>query len=425
MNSRQPIPVVVLAGFLGSGKTTVLNHLLAHRAGTRIGVVVNDFGSIEIDAMSVAGQVGDSMVSLGGGCLCCAVDGSELDAYLEKLAAPAHRIDVIVIEASGLAEPQEMIRMLMASENPDIRYGGMVEVVDAAEFDATRSRHPETDRHLAVADLVVLNKTDRVDDAERTRIEGLLRTLCAPGTPVVGADHGRIDPELLFDRRPWTETRGQLSFEDLLVQDGENDHAGHGGHGGHEGHAGHLHAAYESLEFSCEQALSPRRFIDFLDRRPAGLYRIKGFVHFGVPGHDERYEVHAVGRFLRFAPQPWGRGEARRTQLVLIGSGTDGPGLLRELDACREPAPHTARPESMWGVLRYAARPPADTEAGIDPHPDVDPDADPDPDPDAGTGSAVGITDPDLDIAGRSGAGAPAQATSTPNSRNRSSSPPR
>uniref|UniRef100_A0AAU2JXK4 GTP-binding protein n=1 Tax=Streptomyces sp. NBC_00049 TaxID=2903617 RepID=A0AAU2JXK4_9ACTN len=347
MNSRQPIPVVVLAGFLGSGKTTVLNHLLANRGGTRIGVVVNDFGSIEIDAMSVAGQVGDSMVSLGGGCLCCAVDGSELDAYLEKLSAPVHRIDVIVIEASGLAEPQEMIRMLMASENPDIRYGGTVQVVDAAEFDTTRAKHPETDRHLAVADLVVLNKTDRVDTAERARIETRLHTLCAPGTPVVGADHGRIDPELLFDRRPWTETRGQLSFEDLLA---EADDQG-------RDHCSHAHAAYESTEFTSDQALSPRRFIDFLDRRPSGLYRIKGFVYFGVPGHEEKYEVHAVGRFLRFAPQPWGRGEARLTRLVLIGSGTDGPGLRRELEQCREPAPQEAHPDSMWGILRYVARP--------------------------------------------------------------------
>ncbi|MGW7137964.1 CobW family GTP-binding protein [Streptomyces xanthophaeus] len=360
MNSRQPIPVVVLSGFLGSGKTTVLNHLLGNRGGTRIGVVVNDFGTIEIDAMSVAGQLGDSMLSLGGGCLCCAVDGSELDAYLEKLAAPAHRIDVIVIEASGLAEPQEMIRMLMASENPDVRYGGTVQVVDAAEFDATRARHPETDRHLAVADLVVLNKTDRVDEAERARIEARLAELCAPGIPVVGAEHGRIDPELLFDRRPWTETRGQLSFEDLLAQ------AQAQGQDQDEGACAHVHAAYESTEFVSEQALSPRRFIDFLDRRPAGLYRIKGFVWFGVPGHDERYEVHAVGRFLRFAPQPWGRGEARLTQLVLIGAGTDGPGLLAELAACREPAPQEARPESMWGVLRYVARPAAESEAEAD-----------------------------------------------------------
>ncbi|MET8294055.1 GTP-binding protein [Streptomyces sp. NPDC005180] len=357
MNSVQPIPVVVLSGFLGSGKTTLLNHLLAHRGGTRIGVVVNDFGSIEIDAMSVAGQVGDSMVSLGGGCLCCAVDGSELDAYLEKLAAPAHRIDVIVIEASGLAEPQEMVRMLVANENPAVRYGGLVQVVDAAEFDATRAAHPETDRHLAVADLVVLNKTDRVDAAERARIEAEVAALAAPGTPLVGADHGRIDPELLFDRRPWTETRGQLSFEDLLAEAG--DHAHEDGD-----HGGHAHTAYDSVSFTTDQALSPRRFIDFLDGRPAGLYRIKGFVWFGVPGHQERYEVHAVGRFLRFDPGPWGRGEPRRTQLVLIGRGIDGPALLAALEACREPEPGRTRPESMWGVLRYAPRPAEEDRAG-------------------------------------------------------------
>ncbi|MFF7502821.1 CobW family GTP-binding protein [Streptomyces lavendulae] len=386
MNSRQPappartVPVVVLSGFLGSGKTTVLNHLLAHRAGTRVGVVVNDFGSIEIDAMSVAGQVGDSMVSLGGGCLCCAVDGSELDAYLEKLAAPVHRIDVIVIEASGLAEPQEMVRMLVANENPAIRYGGLVQVVDAAEFDATRAAHPETDRHLAVADLVVLNKTDRVDAAERARVEGELAALCAPGIPVVGAEHGRIDPELLFDRRPWSRTRGQLSFEDLLAEAAEHDHADG------EDHQGHLHAAYEAVEFTSHQALSPRRLIDFLDRRPAGLYRIKGFVWFGVPGHQERYEVHSVGRFLRFTPGPWGRGEPRRTQLVLIGSALDGPGLLHELADCEEADPRSVPPESMWGVLRYVDR--ADRAEGV---PDGDgPDGDvPDgdvPDGDPGSG---------------------------------------
>lgn len=166
---KQQITVIVLAGFLGSGKTTLLNHLLRNRAGNRIGVIVNDFGAIEIDAMTVSGQVG-STVSLGNGCLCCAVDASELDTFLETLTGPAARLDVIVIEASGLAEPQELVRMLLASDNPHIVYGGLVEVVDAAEFDATRERHPEIDRHLAVADLVVLNKTDRVGSEERARI---------------------------------------------------------------------------------------------------------------------------------------------------------------------------------------------------------------------------------------------------------------
>ncbi|MET7437621.1 GTP-binding protein, partial [Streptomyces sp. NPDC005568] len=159
--SSPQIPVVVLAGFLGSGKTTLLNHLLHHSGGSRIGAIVNDFGAIDIDAMAVAGALGDSTVALGNGCLCCAVDAGELDDYLERLARPSAGIDVIVIEASGLAEPQELVRMVLASENPRVVYGGLVEVVDAAEFDATRERHPEIERHLALADLVVVNKLDR------------------------------------------------------------------------------------------------------------------------------------------------------------------------------------------------------------------------------------------------------------------------
>ncbi|MFJ5849399.1 CobW family GTP-binding protein [Streptomyces sp. NPDC092903] len=353
--SRQ-IPVIVLAGFLGSGKTTLLNHLLRHRAGNRIGVIVNDFGSIEIDAMTVSGQVG-STVSLGGGCLCCAVDVSELDSYLETLTRPAARLDVIVVEASGLAEPQELVRMLLASDNPHIVYGGLVEVVDAAEFAATRERHPEIDRHLAVADLVVLNKTDRAGEAEQLRIR---EAVAATGSTaaVVSASYGRVDPELLFDpalRPDGEEKARQLSFEDLYLE----ERAAESG----EEH-GHLHAAYESLDFTSDVPMSPRRLMAFLDSRPEGLYRIKGYVDFGAGDPDNAYALHAVGRFLRFAPQPWTRGGPRLTRLVLIGSGIDVPALRKELEGCRAPdgptpdtAQDAAHERSMWGVLRYVRGP--------------------------------------------------------------------
>lgn len=360
------IPVVVLAGFLGSGKTTLLNHLLRHSGGTRIGAIVNDFGSIEIDAMAIAGQV-DSTVSLGNGCLCCAVDASELDVFLEKLTRPSARLDVIVIEASGLAEPQELVRMILASENPHIVYGGLVEVVDAAEFDATRDRHPEIDRHLALADLVVLNKADRVAEAELVRVRETLGRLCE-GTAVIPASHGRVDPELFFDRKPKAETIGQLSFEDLYDAENETgddtggeDHPhdcpdGHDCHGRHH-RAAHLHAAYDSASFTAEEPMNPRRLMAFLDNRPDGLYRIKGYVHFGAADPRNRYAVHAVGRFLRFYPAPWARGAQRLTQLVLIGSGIDAETLRRELETCRETGPQdaaTADEHGMWGVLRYA-----------------------------------------------------------------------
>ncbi|WP_409060107.1 CobW family GTP-binding protein [Streptomyces sp. SYP-A7185] len=346
------IPVVVLAGFLGSGKTTLLNHLLHRSGGTRIGAVVNDFGSIEIDAMAVAGQLGDSTVSLGNGCLCCAVDVSELDAYLERLARPSARIDVIVIEASGLAEPQELVKMVLASENPHVVYGGLVEVVDAVEFDATRQRHPEVDRHLGIADLVVVNKTDRVPEEERERVLALVRGL-TDRAAVVPASYGRVDVELLLDRKPVGERTGQLSFDDLHDHEEKEEKEEEGG-----GHHDHLHSAYESLSFSSEVPMAPRPFMALLDSRPAGLYRIKGYVDFGAADPRNKYAVHAVGRFLRFYPEPWAPGEPRLTQLVLIGSGVDVPGLEKELEASRAYAPHADADEhSMWGVLRYVQEP--------------------------------------------------------------------
>lgn len=353
-SSGRQIPVVVLAGFLGSGKTTLLNHLLHHSGGSRIGAVVNDFGAIEIDAMAVAGALGDSTLSLGNGCLCCAVDGSELDVYLERLARPSAGIDVIVIEASGLAEPQEIVRMVLASEHPGVVYGGLVEVVDAAEFGRTRAEHPEIDRHLGLADLVVVNKTDRAADAER--VLDVVRSL-VDRAAVVPATHGRVDPEFLFDCRPGEERVGQLSFDDLprhgpADADAEDDA---------DEHTGHLHAAYDSLSFASAAPLDPRRLIRFLDSRPEGLYRIKGYVDFGPYDPGNRYAVHAVGRFLRFYPEARPAGAERLTQLVLIGTGIDTATLRKELEACVAEAPHADAPhtdeQGMWGVLRYVQDP--------------------------------------------------------------------
>ena len=241
--------------------------------------------------------------------------------------------------------------MLLASDNPHIVYGGLVEVVDAAEFDDTRGRHPEIDRHLGVADLVVLNKTDRIEDEERSRIRKAIAAT-GSGAAVISATYGRIDPELLFDPalRPDGEERmRQLTFEDLLLEEGAEGSA--------EAHAGHLHAAYESVSFTSDVPMNPRRLMAFLDSRPEGLYRIKGFVDFGAADPANRYTVHAVGRFLRFYPEPWPPGEERLTQLVLIGSDIDAAALRKALAACEQNGPQdTPDEQSMWGVLRYAPR---------------------------------------------------------------------
>jgi G3E family GTPase len=348
--------VVLVAGFLGAGKTTLLNHLLANREGARVGVVVNDFGSVNIDALAVAGQV-DTMVSLGNGCLCCAWadtaarsasdegggggkgGASGLDAMLGRLSSAEAGIDVIVVEASGIAEPRDLIRLMIASENPDIRYGGLAEVVDAAEFDAARERHPELADHLRLADLVVLNKADRVPAEALAKVTATVEEL-APGRPLLVTAHGRVDPRLFFDPEPRGERAGQLSFDDLREDD---DHD----------HSRHLHAQYETVTFTAVTPLAPRAFVEFLERRPAGLYRMKGHADFGPTGARSRFGLHTVGGFVQVERTPWPPDRPRRTELVLIGAGLDTDAVLAELDGCLADDPDTVDERGMLHILRY------------------------------------------------------------------------
>lgn len=334
--------MVIVAGFLGAGKTTLLNDLLRNNRGTRIGVVVNDFGAVNIDAMLVAGQV-DAMVSMGNGCVCCAVDVSELDDLFTRLTEPRAGIDVIVVEASGLAEPRNLVRMVVGSENSRIRYGGLLEVVDAGEFAASRERHPELASHLRLADLVVVNKSDRVDPAHLAELRAQIAELTG-GAPVYATTHGRIDPGLLFDpsrRGSGVRVGEQLSFDELL-------------HDEHEERGGcdhrHLHDDYTSVAFIEAAALHPRRLIDFLEDPPAGLFRAKGFVTFAAPGHG-RFLLHLVGRAITLEPAPRSRGEG--TELVLIGTGLDTGALLDRLRATVHNGPGSLGDQAMLAVWRY------------------------------------------------------------------------
>ncbi|KAF0846528.1 CobW family GTP-binding protein [Nocardia caishijiensis] len=336
------IPVVIVAGFLGSGKTTLLNHLLRNNRGTRIGVVVNDFGAVNIDAMLVAGQV-DAMVSLGNGCVCCAVDVSELDDLFAQLAQPRSAVDVIVVEASGLAEPRNLIRMVVANPNPRIAYGGLVEVVDAEQFGETCTRHPELIAHLKLADLVLVNKADRVTADALTALRARLGEWVGQ-VPVYATTHGRVDPGLLFDERTREEPKvaQQLSF-DALLDDHDHDDPDHR----------HFHDDYVSVSFTSERPLNPRALVDFLENPPHGLFRAKGCVAFAVEGERRKFEMHLVGRHVTFTPGTWARGEPRVSSLVLIGAGLDTDAALKRLHTTVFEGDSPLDDQAMLGIWRY------------------------------------------------------------------------
>ncbi|OZB83588.1 CobW family GTP-binding protein [Microbacterium sp. 13-71-7] len=281
------IPVIAITGYLGAGKTTVLNHLL-RAPGARLGVVVNDFGSINVDATLVSGQI-DEAAAISGGCLCCLPDTGGLDDALERLSHPRLRLDAILIEASGVAEPGALARVIRFSGAERVRPGGVVEVIDAYEHFRTVDTHPEPPARYAAASLVVLGKTDLLAEHERAdtlaRIRERVR-LRNPSVHLVEAQSGRIDPSLVFDTASAEDPVDELPLARLLREEA----------GGHD----HPHA--EAVSVALTGPVPPGALVDLLEDPPSGAYRVKGRVRVRGAKGERGYLVNVVGSSVHVEP---------------------------------------------------------------------------------------------------------------------------
>jgi len=198
-----PVPILLVTGFLGAGKTTVVNHLLANAEGRRIAAIVNDFGAINIDAELIAGA-SDGVVSLANGCICCSLEG-DLLRTLSTLLRRDPKPEYIVIETSGVADPADIVRNLM---DPVILREAPLEtvlcVMDAATLPAALDDALMRSQ-LRAADIVALSKLDLADESAGARMREAIRAQRVPAV-VVDARHGEIPSALLFpaavDRAP-------------------------------------------------------------------------------------------------------------------------------------------------------------------------------------------------------------------------------
>ena len=243
-------PITVVTGFLGAGKTTLLNHLLRQPELARTAVLVNEFGEIGLDHLLVQKLDADTVL-LNAGCLCCTIRG-DLVRALRNMLPRARRDEVtrIVIETTGLADPAPILATLINDPvvNSAYRLDGVVTVVDAVHANNQLDSQPEAVRQVAVADRIVLTKTDLADAS------GLRRRIARlnPGAPVLEAVLGVIDPEAVLAAGPFNpRTRGAevakwidaAAFETAAQADGHHDHpqahAGHQGHGDDHSHTDH------------------------------------------------------------------------------------------------------------------------------------------------------------------------------------------
>ena len=327
-------PVIILAGFLGAGKTTLLNHLLRHNNGQQIGVIVNDFGEVNIDSLLVSKQTENTM-ELSGGCICCQLGDSDLEESLSMFAHAGSTTDVVIIEASGIAEPVDLKKLILYSPNKNVRLGGVVYVIDAVNFAKTAQQHPEICDHVRTSDLLVVNKTDIATETQLADCLAQIHKL-NPDAPIVRTAQGKLNPELLFDH---AEKEAQQLTLGAAPSNEPHDHT-------------HLHDSFTSVSFHSKKPLSPKHVQDMLAKLPTNIFRLKGVLYYGMKGFEQKVVLHKVGQHLTQRAEEWHSHETPASDIVAIGVDLDKTAVQKLLQNCIDPSPDNITPDDMIDIMR-------------------------------------------------------------------------
>lgn len=324
------IPATVVTGFLGAGKTSLIRHLIEHGGGRRLALLINEFGDLGVDRSIIDGCGipdcrEDDVIELANGCICCTVADDFLPA-MRRILARDPRPDHIVVETSGLALPKPLVRAFAWPEvKTRVTVDGVLVVADAdavlagrfatdpQALAAQRADDPALsheegpleelfEEQLGCADMVLINKADRIGAGDIARVEAAIRPHLRPSVRLLWTSHGRVDPRVALGLRMAAE-------DDLASRPSHHDD-------GEE----HGHEDFESFVVALPPVIDPAA-LELRLREAAARFdilRMKGFV--AVQGKPLRHVVQAVGgRVERYFDRPWRPDEQLRSGLVVIG----------------------------------------------------------------------------------------------------------
>ncbi|MAH87142.1 MAG: cobalamin biosynthesis protein CobW [Kiloniella sp.] len=340
----QKVPVTVVTGFLGAGKTSLIRHWLENAGGRRIALIVNEFGDVGVDGEILRGCgiescSDDDIMELANGCLCCTVADDfvpTMEALLDRENPPEH----IVIETSGLALPKPLVKAVdWPTLRPRVTVDGVVTVVDGravadglfapdpiavqAAREADEAIDHETpleelfEEQLGCADLIIVNKTDLIAEADWSDIEGRVREDARDGAGLIKSSYGAVPPAVALGLDAAAE-------DDLDSRPSHHDD-------GHE----HDHDDFDSRVFHLGEMRSETAFQAALESIAGNfkLLRAKGFI--AIEGKPRRFALQGVGtRFQGYFDREWRPDESRGTAIVCIGEhDLDWPGITNAVNA--------------------------------------------------------------------------------------------
>jgi G3E family GTPase len=383
-DAKHGLPVTIITGFLGSGKTTLLNHILSNQEGLKTAVLVNEFGEIGIDneLLITTENSADNMVELSNGCICCTINNDLMEAVYRVLERQ-DKIDYLVVETTGLADPLPVALTFLGTELRDLtRLDSIVTLVDAENYSVDLFNSEAATNQILYGDIILLNKTDLVDEGDLDALELKIRDL-KEGARIIRTTQSQVPLPLvlsvgLFESDKYYDPKDKSAHEhghdhgDHNHGDhnhGDHNHGDHDhAHGEHEHHDHHDHSAcdhdhghcehdhhdhshhdhdhhdhghhhsdhlamdgFTSLSFQSDRPFSIKKFQQFLDNQlPATVFRAKGILWFDES--PKRHVFHLSCKRFSLDDTEW-NGKPKN-QLVLIGQDLNHDQLRSQLEQC-------------------------------------------------------------------------------------------